>query len=484
MKPKSLGVAAAAAILIAGFGLAVQKLRKPPEAAARTGEHLFPDLLDRINSVASVSVTTPNGAYHIVRKDGRWGLAEKGGYPVESGPVSKAILGFADLETVEPKTSDPARYVDIGVQDTTAEGAKSKQVSLRDDKDAEIASLIVGERRSGRGEPSYFVRKPGEAQSWLVRGDLEVKENANDWLDKKILEIKRNDVRAVQTVQPDGESLLISKKKRDDVSFDVHDVPPDRELKYATVASGMGGALEYLNLEDVLPAADFQAPEGEPVRTSYWTFDGLRVDVSIYDKDAKTYARFHASYDPEGPPGAELVGPAAPGEDAQPADENGEEGEPGEDAQPEEPKAPETRPAEDVKADAQKLDERLSSWVFEIPPYTKTNFTKRMSDMLKELEPPKPPAGEGAAPDAGGGADAMPVDEGSADETSTDPGGEDGASPDGGAKDAPAPEGGAAPSPESGGDPKADGAPESSDSTPGGDAPAGGDAPKETPGGG
>lgn len=394
MNQKRLAIAALAALALLALGLVLRGQRQPPAAASESGKPLFPGLLDRINEVAAMHVTTATGGYRIVRQEGGFGVAEKGGYPVEQGQVVKNVLAIAELKKLERKTADPARYAEIGVQDVPTPDSSTKIVSLRDASDKELAALVLGQTRTGRNSKSIFVRKVGDPQAWLVEGNLDLREDATAWLDKKILEVKRADVRAVRTQHPDGELVLVSKAKPEDSAFHVENVPPDRKLKYATVANGMGGALEYLNLQDVARADSFEPPEGEPVRTSFWTFDGLRIDVALYEKDSKTYASFRASYDAEGPAELAAVGPVLSEEPAE-----APEGE----AAPEKPR----RPAEEVRAEAEKLDARLARWVFEIPAYSKTNLAKRNDELTEPLVPEEEGAQPGAAEDQAEGGEEL-----------------------------------------------------------------------------
>ena len=74
----------------------------------------------------------------------------------------------------------------------------------------------------------------------------------------------------------------------------------------------MGSALQYLSFVDVQAEAGFEAPEEAPVETTFWTFDGLRVDVTIYTVEEKPYATFAVSPGGDGPERLVTTGPPAP----------------------------------------------------------------------------------------------------------------------------------------------------------------------------
>lgn len=401
MKSTTLLIGALVAGGLTVLGLGLRSLGGPAAAADASGMKVFPDLMDGVNDVASVEVVSNEASFRVERDDRAWGLSTKGGYPVDLGQVSQLILGLAELETIEAKTSDPTRYERLGVQDPGDAGSISKLVTLRDAGGDTVASLIVGDVRSSSGLSSLYVRRNGEAQSWLAKGTVAVPTDAGALLDKKILELQRDEVLATETVHPDGEAVLVSKDERADSTFVVRDIPEGRELRFESVGNGMGSALEYLNLEDVMPASDFEADDLEPVRTSYWTWDGLRIDVAVYEKNEKVYATLRARYDEDGAPVAKL-GPAASGED--------EGAEAGDESSEAEAAVVQSSP-EEVRARATELNDRLEPWVFEIATYAKNNFTKHMEDMVKPIEVEEPAAPELPAdlPAVEGGAEEAPL---------------------------------------------------------------------------
>ena len=75
---------------------------------------------------------------------------------------------MAELETLDPKTDNPELYHKLGVQDVGPGVEDAKLLILRDAAQDELAALIVGKRRPGSGQASFYARKRGEARSWLV----------------------------------------------------------------------------------------------------------------------------------------------------------------------------------------------------------------------------------------------------------------------------------------------------------------------------
>lgn len=370
---KSLSAAAAAALILIVATVAVRQGETKATASEQLGR-LFPELMASVNDIAAITVTDAEGSYTVSTRDGVWGLVQKAYYPAKMETVRKTILAAAELQKIEAKTDVPARYTRLGVEDVDSEGANSTLLVLADGSGAKLAELLVGNRRQGGGAASTYVRIPGQARSWLAEGDLSLPLDAAAWLDKAILKVERDAVQAVELAHADGEHLSVSKGSRDDENYEVHGIPAEHELKYASVANGLCGALEYLNLQDVLPAEGFEGSE-EPTVATFWTFEGLRVDATVHTVDEKHFATFQASFDEEGPAAVASMGPLPVSE------EGNDDGQA--DASALDP--------EGAAATATELNERLGPWVYEIALYNQTNFTKRMTDMVKPVEPPAAP---------------------------------------------------------------------------------------------
>jgi Domain of unknown function (DUF4340) len=391
MTPKTLiGLIVGTAVLVLA-GLFLYEADAPPSETAVEGQLVYADLMEKINDVAELTIATSAGEFHVKHEADTWGLVERGGYPVLVDKVRSTLIGLAEMKTIERKTDNPALYGKLGVQ-SVEEGSTadnpSMSVTVKSASGETLAALIVGKARAAGSGATFFVRRIGEAESWLVEGERPpLPSDGDEWLDKKILELARTDIRAGRTTHADGETLTIAKKDSE-TEYTVLDQPQDRELKYDSVAGGIASSMQYLNFEDVKPAAEFEAPETPVSVTSLWTKDGMRMTARVYDLgDETTWATFHADYDLDGTP--QIPAPTGP--------------------QPEEPIAEAVatpRPEAEVRAELDGLNARLSKWAYKLPQFSKTNFTKRLEDMLKPLpeettEPaPALPGDGGSALDA------------------------------------------------------------------------------------
>ena len=375
MNNKTLIKLALLSIFLIALGLFQRESQGPEKVSDAAGAKLLPELADDLNEVSSVTVEHSSGAYTLSMSDGSWGLVERSNYPVRVEDVRKSLIALSDAECQEAKTKVAANYYRLGVEGPGEAESESRLVTLRDSEGQIRSSVIIGKRRESAGQPSFYARVADKETSWLVSGDLSFSDDADSWLDKKILELKRERVRAVQTVHPDGEELFVARPSEEVEQFEVMPLPEGFKLKYDAVAAGMGSALQYLSFVGVQSAEGFELPEEAPTKTSFWTFDGLRVDALIYSVADTPYASFTVVSDSEGP--AQLATPGPLPE---------EEAEAG-------------RSDEEIAAEVAELNAKVSGWVYELAVFNKTNLAKRGSDLLDPIIA----EGEGAAaPPLGG----------------------------------------------------------------------------------
>ncbi len=390
MTPKTLiSLIVATAVLVLA-GLLFYEADSAPSVTDVEGELVFDGLLGKLNDITELEVETSDGKFSVRLVDGQWGLTESAGYPVQIEKVRLTLISLAELRKVERKTDNPALYEKLGVQSVGSSGqaeAPSMSVTAKNSSGEVLAALIVGKQRAAGTGATFYVRLIGEAESWLVDGQRPpLPKQGSEWLDKKILELTRDVVRAARTTHVDGELVTIAKKDSD-TDYTLLEQPPGRELKYASVAGGIAGSMQYLNFEDVTPIADFEKPDAPIAVTSLWTKDGMRLTVEVFDTgDESTWAIFHADYDLAGTPQPPApTGPLPEGEaEAQ--------------ATP--------RPEEVVQGEIDALNAQLEKWAYKLPQYSKVNFTKRVEDLLKPL-PVEEDAAEPTAVDAGAALDAL-----------------------------------------------------------------------------
>jgi hypothetical protein len=320
------------------------------------GEPLFNAMRDDINAITHITITASGDEViaTLTQQGDEWRVAERDGYPADAGKLRQVLLGLADARLVEAKTANPAYYPRLGVEDITAEDAGGVLVEVATESNQ--YNVIVGDQTQG---DYRYVRRAGEAGSWLIDQNPEVPSQTAAWLNDAIIDVEAALVHSVDIEHPDGETIRLEKATVGQTDFTVTEVPAGRELSFASVGNVVGGVLDNLTLDDVGPAA---APGAAMITTTYRTFDGQVIRISGEASDSEYWIQVAASYD------AELTARLSA-----PLDEAGGE-------------APTVNSQENVSAAIEALNQRTQQWRYQIPQYKYEQLTRRWEDLLKATE--------------------------------------------------------------------------------------------------
>ena len=296
-----------------------------------SGMLLLPGMESALNDIEEISVSRAGEETVVIeRRDGAWGVSGRGGYPARLASIRDVLIAMAEATVVEPKTADPARHAVLGVDDPVNELSKGALVTASAGDQA--FSVIFGNVAQGTFR---YARIAGEDQSWLIDQNPEIPTSAGDWLDADVIDIPSTRIQSVTITHPDGETIAASKASEDDSDFSVAEIPEGRELSYSTVANGMAGALNDLDLDDVRTAIETEA---EGVVAQFTTFDGLTITATTMSGDDENWLT--------------LV-----------AESSSEDG-----------------------SEAEEINARTAGWQFRIADYKANLLTRRWEDILKPVD--------------------------------------------------------------------------------------------------
>jgi hypothetical protein len=420
MNTKTLYVLIAAAALMVGIAIAVQVVHQHGRETVTQAGPLLPTLRGHLNDVSEIKLTGSGSQVIATLKRTNEGWVEKAGYPANFTKIRELLLKLDQSTLIEPKTSNPKLYAQIGVDDVKDAAANGVQVDLNGL--AQPTTIIVGVDNADAGAGT-FVRRDNEAQSWLASGDLAVAKSAAEWEKRDLADIAPSRIRAVTLTAPDGKVVRIFKDRAGDADFKLADAPKGREANPVLLDS-LGSTLANLTVDDVFPASERVPPE-RAYRANYFSFDGLTVNAVTWQADGKSYVQFSATLDPARASEYVLSAQAKAKADYETAALAAKKSPPAENKGGATPEvAPETKPpvakplaVSDPEKDRQDrlnaltteasaLNKSFSGWTFVLPEHKFTYLTKTANDMLKPL-PPKNPSTKGA-PKPGSGSAAEP----------------------------------------------------------------------------
>lgn len=348
-----LGLAA----LVAVGGAVAVSLSGSGSDMPSASERVFPGLAGKINEVASLTVARKDESVAVARKGDAWVVPAKHDYPAAFDKVRRLLLDLADLRPLEQKTSSPALFASLELEDLSQADAKSTLVTLKDASGGEILSTYVGKQRFGRGAggDGTYVRRANGNETWLAKGRVQPDKGVLSWLDKNLADVARERVSSVVVVHADKTRVEATRGKATDKDFALKNpVPAGKKLKSEWDVNNLAGPFERLELEDVRPLSEILVVAGGPY-AEIATFDGLVARADLVEADGQTWVKLSARY-------------------AEPATAPSEE----------EKKEGKLKSADEVKKEVETLNARVSNWAYRLADWKTDNLRKKLSDLVED----------------------------------------------------------------------------------------------------
>ena len=284
-----------AVVLLAVWASQAYRARTAVEDRAHL---LFPDLPQRFDAARRIEVETAAGSITIEQADGHWRVREKYDWPADPTRVAGVLTGLADLRALEPRTANPDRHARLHLDAPSEPGSKALALRLLAAEDEVLAAILIGERRGVAGDlPQFYVRRPGQAQTWLAEGPLEPARRASLWLDDDLIDIPAERVCALQVRHAAGEMVHISRPQGDAepalVNLPEAGADAARVADPVRVRAALYG-LQRLQLQDVVRPGELAVDWAAAVEARFETCDGLAVTVRSLPHQAARYLRLEA----------------------------------------------------------------------------------------------------------------------------------------------------------------------------------------------
>jgi hypothetical protein len=343
-----LAITAVVLTILAILALWAQENELAPHYQSRP---LFPELPHEVSAleITHVRIQSKKNLIDVVfRPDGGgWVVANDGNYPASYDQIRQLMIGMAQMQTIEPKTSraDWLHYVGL---DTPPQG-DGILISLMNDKGDALASIITGKSQDigdSGGATGLFVREPGNDQSWLVRSVFQPKADLADWLDKQTLDVDRSRIQDVEVEPADGAPPYeVRREKPSDDDFVLVNPPKGREVAYAGAADGVAAAITGFAFDGVKPAReiDFSQHAGRLITR---TFDGLTVTATTIKQGADYWTMINAEGAPNKP---------------------------------------------EAQKEARAVSNHVNGWAYKLPAYKGQLFMTILESLLKPLQTAQPP---------------------------------------------------------------------------------------------
>ncbi len=295
MTPKHFLALAAAAAVSLVVALIVYSSSVPWSHATLNGVPLFKSLRDAPPQIARIEVEQGSDKLTLQHKGKDWVLKQHELFPATPEKVRAFLVSLSDAELVEAKTQRKDRYALLGLEDPHGHNAASRLVRLIDDKGQTVAEAVIGKQRSdafGSGKGGTYVRRPGEAQTWLVNTEINTGVTLRDWVKPNLFKARPRDVKSITVKSPGKDDLNIA-LSADGSDHVLKDIPAGMRIKYANSIDDIAEAASSIDFDDVKKLDE--APTGEVSTVTLQLANGLKCDFKIRRDGGAAWVTLDAS---------------------------------------------------------------------------------------------------------------------------------------------------------------------------------------------
>jgi uncharacterized protein DUF4340 len=271
------------AAALAALALALLLTGRHRQARDTQGSLLLPALAGEINGVTAVTIRKggEKPAVSLHRTGTEWTVAERDDYPADVLKLRRLLLTLSEARVSEEKTSNPASYAIIGVEDPRKPGAAGSEISIVAARGT--STLIVG-KPSGGGS---FVRFAADATSYLAEPGISFETEPRYWIDSRLLDLPVARIQSLAVHPADGPPYALHRVSAEGDTFALDRVPAGRLAADGKTLAPSPTAFGNLAADDVGPAGsvDFSKPSTIVVALS----DGDSITLTGSSVDDKRW---------------------------------------------------------------------------------------------------------------------------------------------------------------------------------------------------
>lgn len=280
MTLKSFFILAGATVLSVAAAAATLTFDRGTPALAGAGERLFPGLDGAAAEIARVTLREGDFEAVIERRDGTF-VDAASGYPVDTEMLQEIVGGLTLAEIAEAKTSDPARWGDLGLAAVDAEEGAGSEIVLADEAGDEIARVVVGERDYTLGglTGGQYVRRGDEEATWLARARIVPPSRRSGLFDTRLFETEAGSIVRASLTPEEGEEIAFVLMG---ASLALENEPPVGRVERDSQIARIPRLFATLDFDDVRAAGE----AGESgAALSAETEDGITITLTALEPD-------------------------------------------------------------------------------------------------------------------------------------------------------------------------------------------------------
>lgn len=217
------------------------------------GALAFPGLAQRLATAARIELRRGAQTTTLTRAGDAWGISEAHGYPARGERIREMLTGLTELRLAEERSSDPAQWPRLGVEDPLAASSTATLLRVLDPQGGVIAEAILGRRRvrtQGNQPESIYFRRPGEGRAWLAEGRLGAEADPALWLNRDLASLAPARLRRVEINRAHAPPLVLARAGEVDATLDII-TPADAPVADRIALDEVGRAFDALSFVEV-----------------------------------------------------------------------------------------------------------------------------------------------------------------------------------------------------------------------------------------
>ncbi len=389
MKSKTFVVLLIVCVVLGLAAYLTLREESPSRSGVKMGTPFFEEL--PVGDIAGLEIISPETRVELNKPEDHWVVQNRFEYPADFGKINELVEKQKEIKIGRTfkATEDLRQRLALypPKEPGKMESEKGTRLAIKNEKMEKLGELILGESRKVEGgSGGQYVLRPGGETIYLVDQNFRyIQTDPAQWLDKKLVEAPRADVKTVTCIDPEtGETIFSLKRPEKGKEPELVDKPSGGKLTEEnldkTKVNRLFGALSAFRIDDVADPVLENDKTGFDVRPNlvYELFDGtsytVRLGSSVPGDDTRFYFAMSAKYTP--PETSETV-----------ESETNQTGE--KDVSEEEKKAEEARiqkEQEKLAAAAKEKNLKFSKWIYIIGKWRKDNLITEAKQLIKEKE--------------------------------------------------------------------------------------------------
>jgi hypothetical protein len=212
-------------VLLAGiFYISKNKSHSYNQAAKKSGINMVELSPGTVDSIRITKSKTP---LHLIQKDNVWLVQEKNSYPADEKKIADLINRLRELKGDTFYSSDKTKWGNFQVLDPSESATEESgtKVELLNKKGEATVSIIIGKVKESKenNENAYapprksiFARKTNSNDVYLCNVIVTIDNAPSNWIDKDLIDIKKNKIRSIEIKNNDKKPVAIVKTKPSD----------------------------------------------------------------------------------------------------------------------------------------------------------------------------------------------------------------------------------------------------------------------------